>query len=61
MGFKLGEGNLTLDSIEGYVAKEVYNKKIGESVFRRITPIVNILIWADICENERGKLRLKIK
>ncbi|UDN58532.1 hypothetical protein [Clostridioides sp. ES-S-0010-02] len=59
MGFKLGEGKLPINSIEGYVAKEVYDKSIGESVFRRITPIVNILIWVGICENGRGKLILK--
>lgn len=59
MSYRLGEGNLAIDSVEGYIAKEVYNKKIGDSVFRRITPIVNILIWADVCENERGKLVLK--
>lgn len=59
MGFKLGEEKLPINSIEGYIAKEVYNKSIGDSVFRRITPIVNILIWIGICENGRGKLILK--
>lgn len=59
MGFKLGEGKLPTSSIEGYVAKEVYDNGIGDSVFRRITPIVNILIWVGICENGRGKLILK--
>ena len=59
MAYKLGEGNLTIDSVEGYIAKEVYNKEIGDSVFRRITPIVNILIWADLCENGSGELILK--
>lgn len=59
MESRLGEGKLPLDSIEGYIAKEVYGKKIGDSVFRRITPIVNILIWADLCENGRGELFLK--
>ncbi|MCQ2016031.1 hypothetical protein [Clostridium butyricum] len=59
MAYKLGDGNLVIDSIEGYIAKEVYNKEIGDSVFRRITPIVNILIWAELCENGRGKLTLK--
>lgn len=59
MLFKLGEGKLPINSIEGYVAKEVYGKNIGDSVFRRITPIVNILIWVGVCENGRGKLLLK--
>lgn len=59
MEYKLGDGNLSIDSIEGYIAKEVYNKEIGDSVFRRITPIVNILIWSELCENRTGKLILK--
>lgn len=59
MESKLGEAGLPFKSIEGYVAKEVYGKKTGDSVFRRISPIVNILIWVGVCENARGKLILK--
>lgn len=59
MGSKLGEGKLPFNSIEGYIAKEVYGKKAGDSVFRRITPIVNILIWAGVCKNGKGKLILR--
>lgn len=59
MHSKLGEKGVSLDSIEGYIASEVYDKKIGESVFRRITPIVNILIWVSVCENKKGCLKLK--
>ena len=59
MNYKLGDEKLSLNCIEGYIAKEVYDKKIGDSVFRRITPIVNILIWADVCKNGRGILLLK--
>ena len=59
MGSKLGEEGLPINSIEGYIAKEVYDKKIGDSVFRRISPIANILIWAGVCENGKGKLVLK--
>lgn len=59
MGNKLGDIGLPFTSIEGFIAKEVYGKKVGDSVFRRITPIVNILIWAEICKNDKGKLILK--
>lgn len=59
MGSKLGEDGLPINSIEGYIAKEVYGKELGDSVFRRISPIVNILIWAGVCENGKGKLVLK--
>jgi hypothetical protein len=58
MGSKLGEEGLPFNSIEGYIAKEVYGKKGGDSVFRRISPIANILIWSGICENRKGKLVL---
>lgn len=59
MSYKLGEDGLPLNSVEGYVATHVYSKKTGDNVFRRITPIVNILIWADICVNDGRYLRLK--
>jgi hypothetical protein len=42
---KLGESNLPIDSIEGHIANVIYGKKLGDSVFRRITPISCILIW----------------
>ncbi|MTK07011.1 MAG: hypothetical protein F8N38_08010 [Hungatella sp.] len=59
MGCKLGDEGLPFNSIEGYIAKEVYGKKVGDSVFRRISPIVNILIWSELCQNGVGKLTLK--
>lgn len=59
MGSRLGEEGLPINSIEGYIAKEVYGKKTGDSVFRRISPIVNILIWAGVCKNDKGRLILK--
>lgn len=59
MLFSLGEKGLDLNTIEGYIAAKIYNKKNGEKVFRRITPIANILIWAGICGNISGKLKLK--
>ncbi|NPV89943.1 MAG: hypothetical protein HPY50_04105 [Firmicutes bacterium] len=55
---KLGEDGLSLDSVEGYIANNVYGKQVGETVFRRITPIACILVWAGICSNEPGKLVL---
>ncbi|WMJ81459.1 hypothetical protein RBU49_04175 [Clostridium sp. MB40-C1] len=58
MNSKLGSGNLLLDSIEGYIACSIYGKKINDSVFRRISPIAGILIWASICRNEPGYLVL---
>lgn len=56
MKCKLGEPGLPLDSVEGHVAHKVYHKNVGDSVFRRITPIACILIWAGICVSGRGEL-----
>lgn len=59
MNFKLGDKELPLDSVEGHIASMIYQRKAGQSVFRRITPIAAILSWAGICENKRGFLRLR--
>lgn len=58
MGSKLGDVGLPINSVEGYVAHKIYGKEIGDSVFRRITPIACILVWADICINKPGQLVL---
>ena len=59
MNYKLGESGLPIDSVEGNIAIKVYSKQIGESVFRRITPVACILIWAGICRHEPNQLILK--
>lgn len=58
MNCHLGDAGLPLDSLEGHIAHKVYGKQIGEIVFRRITPIACILIWAGICSAEPGELVL---
>jgi hypothetical protein len=58
MNYRLGDEKLDLNSIEGHIAKVVYGKQAGSSVFRRITPVACILIWAGICKNAPGKLML---
>jgi len=59
MRSRLGESDLPLDSIEGRIAHVVYDKQPGDAVFRRITPIACILIWAEICQSGRGVLKLR--
>jgi hypothetical protein len=56
---KLGERGLPINSIEGHIAHTVYGKKPGDSVFRRITPLACILIWAGVCKAARGELILQ--
>lgn len=59
MAYKLGEPGLALDSIEGHIAHVIYGKQIGESVFRRISPIAGILVWAGLCDSAPGELILR--
>lgn len=59
MKAKLGEPELTLDTIEGYVAFHAYNVNLGESTIRTISALAAVLEWAGICENGYGYLRLK--
>jgi hypothetical protein len=58
MNSRLGQADLPFDSIEGHIARQVYEKKSGDWVFRRIVPVANILIWAGICRSARGRLIL---
>ena len=58
MTSKLGEIGLSFESVEGHIAHAVYGKKKGASVFRRITPISCILIWAGLCRKEQNGLAL---
>jgi hypothetical protein len=59
MKYKLGDSGLPLNSVEGHIGHLIYGKQPGETLFRRITPIACILIWAGICQNERGYLVLQ--
>jgi hypothetical protein len=59
MEAKLGEPGLPMNSVEGHVALVVYGKRLGDTVFRRITPIACILIWAGICEAAPNELVLR--
>jgi len=58
MNCKLGDDGLSLDSVEGHIAATVYGQRTGDSVFRRITPVACILIWAGVCRHSPGELVL---
>lgn len=55
---RLGDSNLELNTLEGYIASKVYGCKTGDIVFKRIVPIASILAWAEICKNSRGQICL---
>lgn len=57
-GARLGDSDIPLNSVEGRVAHRVYDITEGKSVFMRISPIANILVWAGICKHGRGCIKL---
>ena len=59
MSAKLGEAKLPFNSIEGHIAHVVYNKEEGDTVFRRISPVAAILVWAGLCEYRPGALVMR--
>ena len=59
MSSKLGDAGLPLNSVEGHVAHVVYGKQIGESIFRRISPIAAILEWAGLCDSAPREIILR--
>lgn len=59
MDFRLGDKGLPLDSVEGCVAQSVFGKRVGDYVFRRITPICCLLVWAGLCKPAPNQLILK--
>lgn len=59
MSSRLGEQGLPLDSVEGHIAKEIYGKSEGDSIFRRISPVAAILVWAGVCDVAPGELIIR--
>ena len=58
MKCRLGDDGLAFDSVEGNMAATVYGKGPGDRVFRRISPVACILIWAGVCRHGPGELLL---
>ncbi len=56
MNCRPGDEGLPLDSVEGHIAASIYGRRVGDSVFRRITPVACILVWAGICAHRPGEL-----
>ena len=52
MTAKLGDEDLSLDTIEGAVASLVFGKHEGDSVFRRITPIAGLLLHLGLAHDD---------
>ena len=59
MRSKLGEGDLTLDTVEGYVAANAYHMKNGDSVIRAISTLSAVLAWSGLVQNGYGYLYLQ--
>lgn len=58
-GAKLGSDGLPLKSFEGFIAHKVHGVQEGETAFGPGFVIAAALDWADICNNERGRLSIK--
>jgi hypothetical protein len=58
MVWRLGERGLPFNSVEGHIAKTIYGKLAGDAIFRRISPIAAIMVWAGLCKPGRGELLL---
>jgi len=56
MNCRLDTAGLSLDSVEGWVAHQVFGRQKGDTVFRRITPMACLLVWAGVCVHGRGVL-----
>jgi hypothetical protein len=59
MAWRLGEPGLPLNSIEGHIARTIYGKHPGDTVFRRISPITAIMVWAGLCKPGKAELILR--
>ena len=56
---KLGEPALPLDSIEGVVAKEVFQRAPGAAVYRRIGPLTALMVHLRLAEYDAVSGHLK--
>lgn len=54
---RLGDELLPMDSVEGCMAY-CNNSVSGQTVFRRISPVANLLVWAGVCKHGKGILSL---
>jgi hypothetical protein len=50
---RLGDELLPMDSVEGCMAY-CNNSVSGQTVFRRISPVANLLVWAGVCKHGEG-------
>ncbi len=60
IAFPIGQGNMTPDSVEAFVAMEYYKKNVGDWAFMRGHAIRYILVATGICERANGFLSLRL-
>lgn len=53
-GAKIGSPELSVDSIDGFIALKFYGGEVGKATTRRSTYYAAILDWAGLCENCRS-------
>ena len=57
-GLKLGDEKCDESTVVGYIGKNYFGKKIGESVPDHVSALSAIMAWAGIAINKRGELEL---
>ena len=57
-GLKLGDEKCDESTVVGYIGKNYFGKKIGESVPDHVSALSAIMDWAGIAMNKRGELEL---
>ena len=59
MSARLGDEGLSLETVEGHLAHVIYDKKEREIIFRRVSSISAILVWAGVCDATTDELILR--
>lgn len=58
--YQIGQGNMTPDSIEAFVAMKYYKKNVGDWAFMRGHAIRYILVATGICDCNNGCMSLRL-
>ncbi len=59
MSARLGDEGLSLDTVEGHLAHVIYGKKVRDIIFRRVSSISAILVWAGVRDTTTNELILR--
>ena len=58
MSARIGDEGLSLETVEGHIAHVIYGKNVRDVIFRRVSSISAILVWAGVCVTVNDELIL---